>query len=188
MSDQADVAIIGGGAAGLMAAIQAGRSGRHRSIVVLESARKPGAKILVAGGGRCNVTHDEVSERDFAGSTPAAIRKVLRRFDMARTVAFFREIGVEMKREETGKLFPVTDDARTVLAALLGAAAAAGAAIRPSCRVEEIRRSGAAFAISGSWGSLGARRVVIATGGLSLPKSGSDGRGFTIARTLGHSI
>jgi predicted Rossmann fold flavoprotein len=188
MSDQVDVAILGAGAAGLMAAIQAGRSGRHRSIALLESARKPGAKILVAGGGRCNVTHDEVSERDFAGSSPAAIRKVLRRFDVARTTEFFREIGVEMKREETGKLFPVTDDARTVLDALLGAAAAAGAVLRSSCRVEEVRRTGERLAVSGSWGLLEARRVVIATGGRSLPKSGSDGHGLTIASALGHSI
>jgi predicted Rossmann fold flavoprotein len=188
MSDQVDVAIVGAGAAGLMAAIQAGRSGRHRTIALLESARKPGAKILVAGGGRCNVTHDAVSERDFAGSSPAAIRKVLRRFDVARTVEFFREIGVELKREETGKLFPVTDEARTVLDALLGAAAASGAVVRSSCRVEEVRRSGERLAVSGSWGLLEARRVVIATGGRSLPKSGSDGHGLTIARSLGHSI
>ncbi|MHC5003516.1 MAG: NAD(P)/FAD-dependent oxidoreductase, partial [Planctomycetota bacterium] len=111
MDDRAEVAVIGAGAAGLMTAIFAGRTDPARRIVALDGARTLGAKILVAGGGRCNVTHDHVDEKAFAGSTPAAIRKVLRRFDVPRTVAFFRELGVELKREETGKLFPVTDSA-----------------------------------------------------------------------------
>jgi len=186
-SDRVDVAVIGAGAAGLMAAIHAGRAGAGR-VVLLESAKRPGAKILVAGGGRCNVTHHEVTERDFAGSTPAAIRKVLRRFDVPATLEFFRGIGVELKREETGKLFPTTDDAATVLEALLRAAREAGAGLRAGCRVEEVRRDGGAFRVTGAWGVLEAGRVVISTGGRSLPKSGSDGHGFEIARSLGHSI
>src|SRR4051812_3921638 len=119
MAERVDVAIIGAGAAGLMAGIWAGRTNPHRSIVILDGAAKLGAKILVAGGGRCNVTHDEVDAIAYAGSSRNAIKKVLRRFDVPETVAFFREIGLELKREETGKLFPVTDSARTVLDALL---------------------------------------------------------------------
>jgi glycine/D-amino acid oxidase-like deaminating enzyme len=83
MRERADVVIVGAGAAGLMAAIWAGRTAPGRKLVVLEGARTLGAKILVSGGGRCNLSHDELSERDFAGSTPAAIRKVLRRFTVA---------------------------------------------------------------------------------------------------------
>lgn len=75
-------------------------------VVAFDGARKLGAKILVAGGGRCNVTHHAVSEQDFAGSSPPAIRKVLRRFSAEQTVQFFAEAGVELKQEETGKLFP----------------------------------------------------------------------------------
>ena len=85
-----------------------------RGIVVLDGARSIGAKIRISGGGRCNVTHERVDETAFAGSSRHAIRKVLLRFDVPRTIAFFEEIGVPLKREETGKLFPVTDDARTV--------------------------------------------------------------------------
>jgi len=188
MPEAVDVAIVGAGAAGLMAAIQAGRTGRGLSIVLLDGASKIGAKILVAGGGRCNVTHHEVKESDFAGSTPGAIRKVLRRFDVPVTIEFFERIGVALKREETGKLFPVTDDARTVLDALVRAARAAGAEIRHPRRVEEVQNDGDEYRIAGAWGSLRARRVVIATGGRSLPKSGSDGHGFSIVRSLGHSI
>lgn len=198
MSESCDIAVVGGGAAGLMAAIWAGRTRPGSRIVVLDGAKRLGAKILVAGGGRCNVTHFEVSERDYAGSTGPAIRKVLARFDVARTVEFFRGLGVELKREETGKLFPVTDDARTVLDALLGAARRAGVEIRNPWRVNGIERARDAFLVvraldeegpAGEGGEpLSARRVILATGGKSLPKTGSDGGGYGIARSLGHSI
>src|SRR6185436_4061069 len=102
--------------------IWAGRTAPQQKIVLLDGARKLGAKILVAGGGRCNVTHDVVDETAYAGSSRNAVRKVQGRVGVARKVEFFREMGVELKREETGKLFPVTDDAQTVLDALLRAA------------------------------------------------------------------
>src|SRR4026209_2553403 len=101
-----------------MAGIWAGRTHPRRRIVILDGAKHLGANILVAGGGRCNVTHHHVDEKAFAGSSPHAIRKVLLRFDVPQTIEFFRELGVELKREETGKLFPTTDNARTVLSAL----------------------------------------------------------------------
>jgi hypothetical protein len=173
-----------------MAAIWAARTTPAARVVALDGARTLGAKILVAGGGRCNVTHERVSERDFAGSTPHAIRKVLLRFDVPRTIAFFEEIGVRLKREETGKLFPTTDRARTVLDALLAAARGAGVALRHPARVESVARRGGAFdvEIAGRATALRARRVVLATGGRSLPMSGSDGHGYAIARALGHTI
>jgi len=137
--DTADVAIVGAGAAGLFASVWAGRAAAAGSrVVAFDGARKLGAKILVAGGGRCNVTHHVVSEHDFAGSTPPAIRKVLRRFPVERVVQFFAEAGVELKQEETGKLFPVSDSARTVLAALVGQATAAGAELVHPARVTAI--------------------------------------------------
>jgi hypothetical protein len=188
MDERTDLAIVGAGAAGLMAAIHAGRAGTGGRVVVLESARRPGAKILVSGGGRCNVTHDEVDAADFCGASAHAIRKVLRRFDVARTVAFFEEIGVRLKREETGKLFPVDDRARTVLDALLRAAARAGAELRHPCRVERLETGPGGFVLSGEWGRLRAPRVVLATGGRSLPKSGSDGHGYALARAAGHTL
>lgn len=184
----ADVVVIGAGAAGLMAAIFAGRTNRHRRIVVLDSARKLGAKILVAGGGRCNVTHDEISPEAYAGSSRNAIRKIIRRFDVPPTVRFFAEIGVELKREETGKLFPITDDAQTVLNALLSAARNVGVEIQHPKRVENLTREERGFCITGEWGSLSAGKIILASGGKSLPKSGSDGHGFLLAKGLGHSI
>jgi predicted Rossmann fold flavoprotein len=179
-----------------MAAIWAGRTAPLR-IIALDGAKKLGAKILVAGGGRCNVTHDHVDDSAYAGSSPTAIRNVLRSFDVPRTIAFFRDLGVELKREDTGKLFPVTDDAHTVLDALLTAARAANVEIRHPWRVTAIDHHDNTFILQGSDSSTGAapdpltlraRRLILATGGMSLPKTGSDGGGYSLARTLGHSI
>jgi predicted Rossmann fold flavoprotein len=184
------VVVVGAGAAGLAAGIAAARAGRDRQILVLESAAKPGKKILISGGGRCNVTNTVVTERDFSGSTAPAIRKILARFDAQAAVCFFAELGVALKTEPGGKLFPETDRARTVLDALLGALADAGAELRPAARVEAIERDpggGFGFIVRGSFGQLGARAVVLATGGMSLPETGSDGHGYRLARALGHT-
>lgn len=186
--DKADIVIVGAGAAGLMAAIWAARTAPTASVIVLDGARKLGAKILVAGGGRCNVTHDMVDESAYAGSSRNAIKKVLRRFDVPETVAFFESLGVALKRETTGKLFPVTDSARTVLDALLRAAQDAGALLRYPCRVDTLQRDADGFCITGACGTLRADRVILATGGRSLPKSGSDGHGYKLAQALGHSL
>ena len=187
-----DIAIVGTGAAGLFAAAWAGRTARDMavkpSIIALDGARKLGAKILVAGGGRCNVTHWKVTEADFAGSTPPAIRKVLARFTVEDTVSFFAAAGVELKREETGKLFPVTDSARTVLDALVREAARGGTELVHPARVDAISRDAAGFLLTTSAGAVRASRVILCTGGKSLPKSGSDGGGHGLAAGLGHSL
>jgi predicted Rossmann fold flavoprotein len=188
-----DLIVIGAGAAGLFAATWAGRaaaaSDRPLSIVAVDGAAKLGAKILVAGGGRCNVTHHAVSEADFAGGTPPAIRKVLRRFTVDDTVRFFAEQGVEFYREaDTGKLFPVTDSSRTILHSLVRAAEAAGVRLVHPARVTALDRDAEGFIATTPAGSIRGRRVILCTGGKSLPKSGSDGGGFELARALGHSL
>ncbi len=184
---RADILIIGAGAAGLMAAIHAGRNSAGKRVVALDGARNLGAKMLMSGGGRCNVTHDRVDATAFAGSSRHSIQKVLRQFDVAKTIEFFRDIGVDLEREETGKLFPATNRARTVLDALLRATAGAGAAILHPRRVDSVARTPDGFSVRGSWGRIDATRVVLATGGRSVPKTGSDGHGYEIARSLGHT-
>ncbi len=187
-----DILVVGAGAAGLFAATWAGRTARDRGrplkVVAVDGARKLGAKILVAGGGRCNVTHWRVTEDDYAGSTSPAIRKVLGRFTVDDTVRFFRESGVEMKREETGKLFPVTDSARTVLEALVREAGRAGVDLVHPARVTGMDRDAEGFHVATDTCSIHARRIILCTGGKSLPKSGSDGGGFALATSLGHSL
>jgi predicted Rossmann fold flavoprotein len=188
-----DVAIVGAGAAGLAAAIFARRFNRSRSVLLLDGARAPGAKILVSGGSRCNVTNAAVNERDFWGGKPSIIRRVLRAFPAGDTVAFFREIGVSLHEEAGGKLFPDTNRARDVLTALLRECEAAGAQLAAGHRVTDVVRlkpdsTEARFRIVTDRGDVLASAVVLATGGQALPKSGSDGAGFEIARRLGHTI
>ncbi len=183
-----DLLIVGAGAAGLMAAITAARAGQR--VLLLDGARKIGAKILVAGGGRCNVTHFAVSERDYAGATPQQIRKVLQRFPVRETIAFFRALGVELKQEDTGKLFPTTDSAKTVLEALLRGCSEAGVALQHPARVECLRFDAMQMHFVATTETLAftARRVLLATGGKALPKSGSDGAGFSFATAFGHTL
>jgi hypothetical protein len=156
--------------------------------VIFEGAARPGAKILVSGGARCNVTNASVSERDYRGSPPHLVRRVLRAFGVAETVAFFREIGVPLHEEEHGKLFPDANRSRVVLEALLAEAARCGVELRAGQRVERVAAADGGFLVSTPAGECRARRVVLATGGLSLPKTGSDGQGLRFAASFGHSL
>lgn len=196
MSNQDDrcaIAVIGGGAAGLATAIfaaETAESSRRCTIVVLDGARSIGAKILVSGGGRCNVTHDVVEATDFFGNR-RIIKNVLAAFSVDDTIGWFDSMGVELKREETGKLFPVTNKARTVLNALLDRCRALDVDIRTDHRVVNVERvigSGPHFLVTHRHGTLRAEKVVLATGGRSLRKSGSDGFGYELARSLGHDV
>lgn len=184
----ADIAVVGAGAAGIFAAIWAARTNPALRVIAIDGAKTLGAKILVAGGGRCNVTHHAVDERDYAGSPPALVQRVLRRFGVEETIAFFEQAGVTLKREESGKLFPTTDQARTVLTALLAAARDARVEILHPMRVESLTKTSNGFVVATTGDSITARCVILATGGLSLPKSGSDGSGLRLAQSLGHTL
>src|SRR5262245_36910398 len=183
-----DIVIIGGGAAGLATAIFTRRLNPRQSVAVLDGAKKLGAKILVSGGGRCNVTNAVVTEHDFWGGRSTIVRNVLRAFPVADTVAFFREIGVPLHEEYDGKLFPDSNRARDVLDALLREANRVGVSVLTDHRVPVGVWRGNAFTLETNHGPVTATRLVLATGGRSLPKSGSDGAGYDIARSLGHSI
>jgi predicted Rossmann fold flavoprotein len=113
---------------------------------------------------------------------------VLRGFGVAETVAFFREIGVPLHEEEHGKLFPDANRSRVVLQALLDEASRRGVLLRAGERVEVVEGGGAAWVVRTARESLEVSRVVLATGGLSLPKTGSDGHGLRMAEALGHTI
>ena len=190
MDHPVDVAIVGAGAAGLAAAIFAAERKGDRRIALLDGAKALGAKILVSGGGRCNVTHEMVSAIDFFGNR-RIIKNVLAALSVDRTIDWFASMGVILKREETGKLFPVTDKARTVLDALVDRCRALGVAIHAGHRVVGIGRSGDAnsgFTVQHTHGTLRAGTVILASGGRSLPKSGSDGFGYSLASRFGHSL
>ena len=182
---QAEVVVVGAGAAGLFAAIHAARRGRD--VLLLDGAKKIGAKILVAGGGRCNVTHHAVTERDYHASSKPVVRNVLRSFSVQDTIDFFENEGVFLKQEATGKLFPTTDRARSVLDALLNAAEQSGVRLEHPRRVLQASQTPAGFELQTESTPVQAERVILATGGRALPKSGSDGLGYTIAESFGHT-
>jgi predicted Rossmann fold flavoprotein len=182
------ILVLGGGAAGLMTAITAARTAPGAEVTVLDGARRLGAKILISGGGRCNVTNRIVTARDFNGGAPRTITRVLRALPVHDTVRFFESLGVMLHEEPHGKLFPDSHRAATVLDALLGEAARAGVQLRHPVRATHIAAADGGFLVTTTEGPLRARRVVLASGGMSVPKTGSDGAGYTMARALGHGI
>lgn len=184
----ADVAIVGGGAAGLATAILTARGQPSCRIVVVDRAKRLGAKILISGGGRCNVTNSEVTADDFHGGSRNVIRRVLRAFTVPQTVRFFDELGVRLHEEAGGKLFPNSNRARSVLDALLAEANRLQIRIVCERRVESVSTTTGGFRIRASNVDVHCKRVVVATGGLSIPKTGSDGFGYELARQFGHCV
>lgn len=184
------VAVVGAGAAGTMAAIFA--AGAGADTLLMERTRDGGRKILISGGGRCNILPARVDESRFVtDSSPGTLRKILRSWPLLEQIAFFEtELGLRLVEEvETAKLFPHTQRARDVRDGLLGVARRRGARIMMDTTVTDIEPMGHTWRIHRAGSSaLEADAVVIATGGLSVPKTGSDGTGLRIVERLGHTI
>ena len=183
-----------------MAAIACGERAQKDNINlrlrVLDSQTKIGAKILVAGGGRCNVTNVEVDASRFETAhaergNKSFVARILRSFSVEETHRFFERLDVPLKLEpEMGKYFPVADSGKVVLRALLDAAENANAEIVTGCAVSNIEYSmeEKIWRVQTSQGEMQSRAIVLCTGGLALPKSGSDGRGLRFAANLGHEL
>ena len=187
MSQPADIAIVGAGAAGLAAAIFAAQSNPSVRVTVLDGAKTIGAKILVSGGGRCNVTNHKVTASDFHGNRKV-IDRILRRFTENDTCHWFDSLDVPLQTEPTGKLFPVSNKARTVLHALIDQCQKLSITLLTQHRVRSITYQEPDFVLQHEQGILPVRKVIMATGGRSLPKSGSDGSGWDLAQHLGHTV
>lgn len=190
MSDpQADpVVVVGAGAAGLMAALWAASG--PRPVLLLEGSERPGKKILISGGGRCNVLPSHAEPGDFVtDGSPHILAKILRAWPSDEVRRFFEhDLGVSLQEEpETGKLFPASGKARTVLDALLTAVSQRGVRIRLGARVAGLQRAESWQVTLANGDAIAAAAVILATGGLSAPASGSDGAGLRIAETLGHT-
>ena len=181
-----DVIVIGAGPAGLMSAITCAR-GKLRTLV-LDSKETIGAKLLISGGGRCNVTNLKAGEKDYQTGEPRAVRNILRAFPPERTLEFFKEFGVEMVLEEGTKFFPESQSAKTVLQALVRAAGHSGVVIEKGKKIQTVSKERGLFRVSGKDFEYSAKTLVISTGGLSYPGTGSDGSGYALANSLGHTI
>ena len=184
------IAVIGAGAAGSMAAIFAASAGADT--VLLERTRDGGRKILISGGGRCNILPSRVDEARFVtDSSLHTLRNILRSWPLTEQIAFFeRELGLRLVEEpETAKLFPASNRARDVRDGLLALAARRGARLLMETRVTGLRLAGAAWSVEREGAApLEADAVVVATGGLSVPNTGSDGRGLALLAALGHTV
>lgn len=187
------IVVIGAGPAGLFAAITAREQAPGRPVLVCEKAGRALAKVLVSGGGRCNVTHACFDAKELATRYPRGGRELrgpLTRFGPAETAAWFAGRGVALKTEPDGRMFPVTDDARTVAGALLDAAREAGVELRLRQGVRSLRaREGGGFAVGLAGGEeVTAARVLVATGGRTSQASSDGADGYALAVALGHSV
>ncbi len=184
------IAVIGAGAAGSMAAIFAASVGAET--LLLERTRDGGRKILISGGGRCNILPARVDEGRFVtDSSPHTLRNILRSWPLSEQIQFFeRELGLPLVEEEdSGKLFPASQRARDVRDGLLDLARRRGARFLPETMVTGLSPAARGWRIERDGADpLDADAVVVATGGLSVPSTGSDGRGLALLAALGHTV
>jgi predicted Rossmann fold flavoprotein len=184
------IIVVGAGAAGLMAAIWAAAG--SRPVLLLEGSDRPGQKILISGGGRFNVLPSRAKHTDFhTDGSPNTVKKILAAWPLPRVLSFFQQdLDVPLiLEEETGKLFPESNRARTVLDALLAALHDRKVKLRTGARLVGLEPAGDGWRLSLDDGEhLHATAVILATGGLSVPAMGSDGTGLNLARALGHHV
>ncbi|HEV3142991.1 MAG TPA: NAD(P)/FAD-dependent oxidoreductase [Gemmataceae bacterium] len=183
-----DVVVGGAGAAGLLAAIRAAERGKR--VLLLEKNRKPGVKILMSGGTRCNITHatDNRGIVEAYGPPGKFLHSPLAALSVQDTVALFEAEGVATKIEETGKVFPVSNKALDVLNALLRRLDRSRATLALAEPLQQLQRTGGGFALTTPKRTITAAKVIITTGGKSYPGSGTTGDGYTFAAQFGHTI
>jgi len=184
--DKPDVIIIGAGASGLMCAIEAGKRGRRVS--VLEHANKPGKKILMSGGGRCNFTNYSVEPENYISRNPHFCKSALRRFSQWDFLGFVQRHHIAFHERLHGQLF-CDDSAKDILDALLKECRQYGVTIDLNCRVERLeKQSNGNFLVQTSQGELTSPALVIACGGLSIPKMGATPFGYRVAEQFGIKV
>lgn len=196
--DAAGIVVAGGGASGLLAAIRAAETlaaaGEPPDVLVLEAAREPGRKVLVSGGGRCNVLPAAEARARFVSSSPdRLVSRFLDRFPLEAQRAFFEDLlGGRLREEpESDKLFPPTNRARDVRDALAGRARRLGVSFRCGAALRALEpphEAGEPFGVGIEGGTVRAMRVVLATGGRSVLAPGADALGFSLAASLGHAV
>ncbi len=186
---ETDVVILGAGAAGLMCALTA--AGRGRRVLVVDHAPKAGGKILISGGGRCNFTNTGTSPAHFQTSNPHFAKSALSRYTPADFIALVQKHGVPFHEKKLGQLF-CDRSAKDIVELLVQETKQAGAELRLNTRVLGVERAGESFRVDLADGpkreSVRSSSLVVATGGLSIPRMGATGFGYEIARSFGLKI
>ena len=180
-----DVAVIGAGAAGLMCAIEAGKRGRR--VLVIEHCDRVGKKILISGGGRCNFTNLNVTPENFLSANPHFCRSALARYTQWDFISMVERHGIAYHEKELGQLF-CDQSARSIVKLLTDECAQAGVRITTDCNVNGVERGVKGFVVKSNRGSTEASSLVIACGGLSVPKMGATSFGYELAKKLGQSV
>jgi len=183
-----DVIVLGAGAAGMMCAFEAGRLGRR--VLLLEHGDKAGRKILISGGGRCNFTNLHTRAENFLSANPHFAKSALARFTPADMIALVERHGIRYHEKTLGQLF-CDDSAQRIVALLERECAEAAVDLRTGISVLAVKPGpdgSARFTVETSSGAFSAHSVVVATGGLSIPKMGATGVGYEIARSFGHTL
>ncbi|MCE5228507.1 NAD(P)/FAD-dependent oxidoreductase [bacterium] len=179
--------VIGGGASGLMAAVAAARRGAR--VTVLERMQRVGKKVLATGNGRCNLTNLRLGEEHYHGGGARFAMGIINQFGVAETMTFFEQLGLLMRAEEDGKVFPSTDQASAVLDLLRDELERLGVETVCEAAVQRVEKQGSTFnCVTADNRTFSADRVIVAAGGKSSPNLGSNGAGFKIAEALGHAI
>ena len=180
-----DVAIIGAGAAGLFCAAQVGQRGLK--VLLLDHAEKIAEKIRISGGGRCNFTNRDVGPANFLSSNPHFCRSALARYPSAKFIALVQSHGIAFHEKHRGQLF-CDGSSQAIIDMLLAACREGGVTHWQPCAVRSVHADGAGFALETARGPVQARRLVVATGGLSIPKIGATDFGHRLARQFGHTL
>ena len=180
----ADVLIIGGGAAGLMCASTAGYAGKK--VIVLEGSNRCGKKILMSGGGRCNFTNTGTSPKNFISQNPHFCKSALARYNPNDFIELVERHGITYHEKELGQLF-CDESSKQIVKMLLDECQSAGVEILVDCNIQRIERADC-FVVHSNQGVFFANKLVIASGGLSIPSMGASGYGYDIAKQFGHSI
>ena len=182
-----EIAVIGGGASGLMAAITAKKSGKE--VVILERKDRILKKVLITGNGRCNITNVNANISNYFGKNIFSVENILNRFTPQDTMDFFNGLGIVCNEENRGKVYPLSGQASSVVDALRFEAEKLGIKIETEFYVRKIEKDGFKFRIySEDRKKIEAGRVILAAGGQSYPELGSNGSGFELAKELGHSV
>ena len=182
-----EIAVIGGGASGMIVAITARKSGKE--VVVLERKDRILKKVLITGNGRCNITNVNADISNYFGKNISSVENILNSFNPQDTMDFFNGLGIICNEENRGKVYPLSGQASSVVDALRFEAERLGVRIETEFYVRKIEKEGFKFKIySEERKKIEAGRVIIAAGGQSYPELGSNGSGFELAKELGHSV